>query len=475
MSIRLRLTLLFSVILALTLVVFSTALYVAQAHSTLADIEGKLLHQAEGMARNHGLPPEAGHGAPGSSQGGGTAAATSPGSALPGRWTQIRGIDGTITGQTADLSGANLPLGAPGLQFLQSGADGAGWFETATVQGETLLVYSQRFVSAQGTAAILQVAFPITQALQSLTALRLALLIGSGFATAAAFALGWILAGVALRPIHRITQTAHAIGAEHDFSRRVAHRGPNDEVGQLALTFNDMLDALENAYRRLESSLESQRRFVADASHELRTPLTTVRGNIGLLEQAAALDAQERGEIIADTRDEVDRLIRLINQLLALARSDAGQQLRHEPVPVAPLLEDIYRQTRLLAPERTIVCASPAEVEALGDRDALKQALLILVDNANAHSGPGAAISITAEPENDQVAISVEDTGPGIAPEVLPHIFERFYRGSISRTGRGTGLGLAIAQELVTGQGGSLTVQSRPGQGSKFTVTLAVC
>ncbi len=133
-----------------------------------------------------------------------------------------------------------------------------------------------------------------------------------------------MLAGTALRPIHRITQTAQAIGAEHDFSRRVEHKGPTDEVGQLAVTFNDMLAELESAYRQLEEALDSQRRFVADASHELRTPLTTVRGNIELLRAEPPIAPQERAEILADTTEEVDRLIRLVNQLLVLARVDAG-------------------------------------------------------------------------------------------------------------------------------------------------------
>jgi signal transduction histidine kinase len=127
-----------------------------------------------------------------------------------------------------------------------------------------------------------QLAFPIAQAQQSLNMLRLILLAGGSLAMMATFAMGWVLAGTALRPIHSITQTARAIGAEHNFGRRVDHEGPSDEVGQLAVTFNDILAELEAAYRQLEDAVESQRRFVADASHELRTPLTTVRGNVEL-------------------------------------------------------------------------------------------------------------------------------------------------------------------------------------------------
>lgn len=228
--------------------------------------------------------------------------------------------------------------------------------------------------------------------------LRLILFVGCLAAVVVAFAIGWLLAGIVLQSIHRITQTAQAIGAERSFSRRVEHRGPADEVGQLAITFNNMLAALESGYRRLEQALESQRRFVADASHELRTPLTTVRGNI--------------------------------------------DPLGHAPQKV------------------------------MADRDALKQVLLILVDNAHVHTA-GTVITLAARQEDGRAAISVSDTGPGISPEALPHIFERFYRSALSRSGRSSGLGLAIAKELAERQAGTITVQSAPGRGSVFTVTIA--
>jgi signal transduction histidine kinase len=317
-----------------------------------------------------------------------------------------------------------------------------------------------------------QVAFPITQPEQSLRALRTILVIGCSLVIVAAFAIGWALAGTVLRPIHRITRTAQAIGAERDFGRRVQHTGPTDEVGQLAITFNTMLAELESAYRQLEQSLDSQRRFVADASHELRTPLTTVRGNIELLRREPPLDAQEQAEVLADTRDEVDRLIRLVHQLLVLARADAGQALQREPLPIKPLLEDVCRQFRLLAPQRTILCESVADVQVPGDRDALKQVFLILLDNALVHTSPGATIEVTAVTAQERVMISVRDDGAGIAPDVLPHIFERFYRGQVSRSGAGTGLGLSIAKQLVEAQGGTIAVESQVGQGSLFTVTL---
>jgi two-component system OmpR family sensor kinase len=298
------------------------------------------------------------------------------------------------------------------------------------------------------------------------------LLAGSSLAIILAFAIGWVLAGAALRPIHRITQTAQAIGAEHNFSRRVDHEGPADEVGQLAFTFNDMLAELETAYRQLEDTLESQKRFVADASHELRTPLTTVRGNIELLRREPPIAFAERMEILTDTTDEVDRLIRLVNQLLQLARADAGQELQREVFPVKPLLEDVCRQAKLLAPDTTIACEPAPDLLVQGDRDALKQVLLVLVDNSTTHSMPGTIIEIGARRTDDAIVLSVRDNGPGIPPDMLPHIFERFYRGEVSRSGPGAGLGLAIAKELVEAQEGTIRVESTPGKGSLVTVIL---
>ncbi len=451
MSIRLRLTLLYSAILALTLITFSTILYVIQSQATLDAIKTTLARQAEEYANTERRLPIP----PGLSR---------------GRWTQMRNADGSVGARTADLGDTILPLSEAGLHAAQNGS---AWVESAQVEDEPLLIYSQPVIVQNRVIRIVQVATPIAEREQSLNTLRFILIVASGLTILAAFAVGWALAGMALRPIHQITHTAQAIGAERNFSRRVQHVGPNDEVGRLATTFNAMLTELESAYRQLEQALQAQRRFVADASHELRTPLTTIRGNIELLRREPPIDAKEQADVLADTKDEAERLIRLINQLLVLARADAGRALRHEPLPIRPLIEDACRQAGLLAPQRTILFDAPFETSVLGDRDALKQVLLILLDNAIAHTPPSATISVTTALADHSVTISVRDTGPGIALDLLPHIFERFYRGDASRSGGGTGLGLSIAKELVQAQEGTLTVESQVGQGSVFTVMLS--
>lgn len=463
-SIRLRLTLLYTAILALTVIAFSTILFLTQTRATYEGIKADLARQASfGTDRRPPRPPEPAAPAEG------TAKAIPSSIALPGRWTQTRSITGTVTGRTFDLNDTDLPLSPEGLAVVQAGGV---WYETAQVEDQPLLIYSKSFASWNGVPQILQIAYPIGQAQQALNSLRWMLVAGSGLAVGVAFVAGWALAGAALRPIQNIIHTARTIGAHHDFGRRVQHIGPLDEIGQLATTFNGMLTELESAYRQLEQALESQRRFVADASHELRTPLTTVRGNVELLRRQPPLDSQERAEVLADTTEEVDRLIRLVTQLLILARSDAGQTVQCEPLALTPLLEDVHRQARLLAHGRAIAVRLDGEIAVRGNRDALKQVLLILFDNALVHTPADAAVEVVARAADGQATISVRDTGPGIAPDALPHIFERFYRGQAARSGVGAGLGLAIARELIEAQGGTIAVESQPGQGAVFTITL---
>ncbi len=456
MSIRLRLTLLYSVILALTLVVFSTALYVTQSQVTFDAIKTTLARQAQDMAGMERRLPRRSNDPP-------------QNATFPGRWTQIRSADGNVVARTADLADTTLPLSQAGLHAVQTGSP---WVETAQVEDSPLLIYSQPVMVQENVSRIVQVASPIAEREQSLNTLRIILMAGSALVILAAFLVGWILAGAAISPIHQITQTAQAIGTDRNFSRRVQHAGPNDEIGQLAVTFNTMLTELESSYRQVEQALRAQRRFVADASHELRTPLTTVRGNIELLRREPPIDPKERADVLSDAKDEVERLIRLVNQLLVLARVDAGRSLHRVPIPVQPLLEEVVRQIKLIAPQRTIRCEATGDAALLGDHDALKQVLLVLLDNALVHTPPHADITIAAAVTGPRVEISIRDTGPGIAPDLMPHIFERFFRGDVSRSGGGTGLGLAIAKELAVAQDGTLAVTSREGQGSVFTLTL---
>lgn len=455
MSLRLRLTLLYTTILAVTLASFSAALYVIQAQVTLDALHASLVRSADYLAARPG--PGGPLGTPGVYN-------------TTELYLQTRSLDGRLAARSDNLAGAELPLSAGDLGAVAAG--GQTHHQTSLL-GDELLVHNRPLESRGQIVGVLQVARSLAERNQSLLALRRMLLLGNATAILVAGLAGWAAAGLALHPIDRLTKIARRIGAERDFGRRVEHTGPNDEIGRLAATFNTMLAELQSAHLATEQALQAQRRFVADASHELRTPLTTLLGNLGLLDRHPPISEKDRREVLADMTDEMERLIRLVNDLLSLARADAHRTLLSEAVPLQPLLSDLHRQSRLLAPDRRIDCSAPSGLAVRGDRDAVKQIVLILLDNAFKHTPPAASVTVEAEPAaNGQVALRVADTGPGIAPAALPNLFDRFFRADASRASPGTGLGLPIAKMLAEAQGGSITVASQPGLGSTFTVIL---
>jgi two-component system, OmpR family, sensor kinase len=455
-SLRLRLTLLYTAILVLTLIAFSFALHVNLARSNLRVLDDQLADEADRIIGASGFKLD-------------RLVVPISRFAAAGTFLQGRAADGSIEFRTENLGRFSLPLTDEGLRVVQRGE---AWLETTSIQNVRLRVYTTPVSIGGQVIGMVQVGRTLTDLDQALTALRGILIIGICLATLVAFGIGWMLAGAALRPINRITQTAQAIGSERDFGRRVAYSGPHDEVGELATTFNTMLTELQGAYRQVEQALQAQRRFVADASHELRTPLTTVRGNIALLQRVPPIEPEDRDASLADMRDETDRLIRLVNDLLVLARADTGRPWNNEAIPLEPIMEEVCRTARLLAPGRNLRCATPEGATVIADRDALKQVLLILLDNAIKFTPDDGVISLESDMAADCAVLRVRDTGIGMPPEMLPQIFERFYRGEASRTGVGAGLGLAIARTLVEAQHGTIAVESTPGQGSVFTITL---
>ena len=456
MSLRLRLTVLYSAILALTLIAFSFALFITLSRSTLNVLDDQLRDEADRIVAASGFQLD-------------RLVVPISKFAAVGTFLQGRSADGDIEFRTENLGNVDLPLSAEGLQASQTGKP---WLETTTIENVSLRVFTRPVKLGGRVIGMVQIGRAQTDLDQSLQSLRQILVIGISMATVIAFGIGWVLAGAALRPIKRITQTAQTIGTERDFDRRLAYAGPPDEVGELATTFNSMLTELQGAYHQVEQALQAQRRFVADASHELRTPLTTVRGNIGLLQRDPPISAEDREAALIDMHDETDRLMRLVNDLLVLARADAGRHARNEALPLQPLVEEVCQTARLLAPDRDLACAINGDAYVTGNRDALKQVLLILLDNALKFTPQHGTIGLETRVDGDHAEIRVCDTGVGIEPAALPHIFERFYRGAASRTGAGAGLGLAIARALIEAQHGTITVRSQPGVGSIFTVTL---
>jgi two-component system OmpR family sensor kinase len=266
-----------------------------------------------------------------------------------------------------------------------------------------------------------------------------------------------------LRPLARFSREVEAVEVSGDLTRRVEHDGPGDEVGQLAEAFNRMLASLEEAFR-------SQRRFVSDASHELRTPLTVARGQLELLAQELH-SADARGSL-AVAVDEIDRMGRIVDDLLLLARLDEGLPLKREPVEAELVLEEA-RLRAAVATRRPVLVHAERRLYARADHDRLLQVVTNLVTNAIEHTAADAEITLSSRRAAGRVVIEVHDTGPGIAPQDLEHVFERFYRGGTRDADVGSaGLGLAIAASLTRGMEGEIDVQSTPGAGTTFIVSL---
>ena len=468
MSIRLRLTLLYSAILTLTLLIFGVSLYSIQAQDTLNALKQDLVLGSERLVeatlRDASKPHPTDR--------------DQPEPPPPKSFDEFSGdeafqdlherevvrlldFNGNLVASPFGRVEDALPLSEEGLATVQSQQE---WWEDGIISDEHMLIYSRPIVQNDETVYIIQVARSLVERERTQRSLAVTL-VGAGLLTILiAFCVGWVIAGASLRPIDRITQTAQSIGDERDFKRRVDYTGPQDEVGRLANTFNQMLSSLQNAYQKVEHALQMQRDFVADVSHELRTPLTTLRGNLGLLSRTPPAPPEEEADILDDMVDESDRLIRLVNDLLLYARADTGRSLAKDAIEIQPVIEETVRQVRLLDTNRHINLDVPAKLEIIGDRDALKQVMMILLDNAIKHSDGD--IDIGVRLNDPALEIRVQDYGDGIAQDELSHVFDRFYRVEDRVSGDGFGLGLPIAKALVESMGGEIKIKSILGKGS---------
>lgn len=294
------------------------------------------------------------------------------------------------------------------------------------------------------------------------------LLLVTGLSVLAVFLVGWWLAGSLLRPVERMMDSARRITANRDLGQRIHTAERRDEFSRLAGTFNEMLASLQTAW-------DSQQRFVGDASHELRAPLTVLRGNAQLLRRHPHLDAGERDLMLADIEKDAARMARLVDDLLLLAQSDAGSTLRRSPVSLRATAAEAIRDARRLSAAHTVHLQAPEDAFMVaGEKDRLRQLLLILLDNALKYSPAGTAVTVGIHREGEQTVLTVADQGPGIPAEALPHIFERFYRvdQARTRTSGGAGLGLAIAQWIAGQLGGSLHVAQTGPDGTRFALNL---
>ena len=277
----------------------------------------------------------------------------------------------------------------------------------------------------------------------------------------------WFTLGQTLKPLGAITETVEQINRADDLSRRIPYQGPeDDEIGDLVSSFNQTLE-------RLEALFTSQQRLLADVSHELRTPLTVIKGNVDLMRRMKSLDE----ESLTSIDQEAGRLTRLVGGLLLLAQAESGKLALHmKRVELDLLLTEVFQEMTILAGNKVHIRFNEIDQAYVnGDRDRLKQVFINLVANAVQYTPQGGEVFLSLEKIGEQARIICRDTGPGIPAEDLPHIFERFYRAEKSRTRRettGFGLGLSIANWIVERHGGRIEVNSQEGKGTTFAIWL---
>ena len=308
----------------------------------------------------------------------------------------------------------------------------------------------------------LQVADPLTPVENAEASLRRTFALAGSLALLLAVAAGILIATLIARPLRRMAGVAAAVDAG-DLALRAGAVAERGEVGALAAAFDRMLDRLERAFKR-------QRDFVSDASHELRTPLAVLRAQVELLDRET--DEQARHQGTATLLRRLDELDRLVGDMLTLAGAEAGQLVRPRPVDLGEFFEDLRRDLPLFGERDFHV--EPVEGALRADPDRLTQVLRNLVRNAVSHTASGDRITVAARSRDLRLELSVADSGPGVPPDQLEHIFDRFYRGDEgrSRDRGGSGLGLAIARAIVEAHGGRIWAESSPGEGATFRIEL---
>jgi two-component system OmpR family sensor kinase len=335
-------------------------------------------------------------------------------------------------------------------------------------EGERWQVVQVPLVEYRGRyVGLVQANASMRQSDELLAGLRSYLLVGGSAALLAGIALGLAVARVLATPLERLAAATRRLAAG-DLAARTGLRGGQNELHAVARAFDEMAE-------RVEETFAAQRRFLADASHELKTPLTSVGGMAELLRAGAdAGDPAQRELALRTIERQVDRMGRLVADLLALSRSEQGSAEVRAPVDLVALAEDVVDEALAEGARRTIHVTNGAPVTTVGDAEQLRRALRNLVDNARQHTPDGGAVAVECAAVGEWAELAVRDTGRGIAPEHLPHVFERFYRADPSRSRKtgGSGLGLAIVRAIVERHGGTVGVESELGKGTTVTMRL---
>jgi len=358
-------------------------------------------------------------------------------------------------------------------QYLDAlGVGPQAYYIATSGDGSTHLVVLNVIRNGAKALGLAQLSIPTDEIDQTLRADRQLAVIGSLLVLLAALLLSPLIVGRALRPLEQVSATAGALAAG-DYKQRVAVPNTSDEIGKLAIAFNQMAAGIDRAFEVRRQSEEEMRHFVADASHELRTPLTSIAGYIDVLGRRQNVDSETLHESLHAMQQESNRMTRLVNDLLTLTRFETGTTPDRQRLRLDTFLTKALDELRL--GEHGVVESRDIQpgITVEADPEALTRVVRNLAQNAIKYA-PGAAQRWSVFSVNGQAAIRLEDTGPGISRQDLPHIFERFYRGDTARdrSAGGSGLGLAIARSIVEVHHGRIEAQSEPGKGATFTAWL---
>jgi two-component system sensor histidine kinase MprB len=449
MTFRLRLAIAAALAVALTVAIASAVVYVVMRDQLRTAIDRQLQQQVAQVQQDHEALQHAfdpNQPFPGASHGPSSSAA----------YMQL--VNDVGLTQLAPDESAKVPVSAATIAVAKHTRD--AFFTDGTVGGTPSRIYTVYIgTTLSGHGVALQVVRSLDDVTHTLSRLRLILLLIVAGGIAAGAAGGALVSRAALVPVRRLTGAAERIAETGDPSERVPEQDGRDELARLGTAFNTMLAALEE-------SIETQRRFVADASHELRTPLTSLQTNIEVLKQQERLDPAQRGELFADLEREAHEMRDLIVALLELARGDA--HVEHVSVPLDELVENVVDRARARFPKVHFNAhIEPTTVDGVPER--LERAVWNLLENAGKWTAPGSSVDVTLSGGE----LRVRDHGPGIAAEDRGRVFDRFYRAPGARSLPGSGLGLAIVRDVAEAHGGSVSAEEAPGGGALLRLRFA--
>ena len=451
MSLRLRLTILYSALTGGILLIFGVLVFFLVNVLLVTQIDDTIIQAYTGLMKDLRV--------------------STSGGITPGVMTQLN-LTTNISYQVWNERG-RLSFSSPNLGTYDKPLDAIGFGSKTSIYHDSypswghLRVLSVPLEAGGRPIGVLQVAANMYVVDLARRALLEIIVIIAAASMGMAAAASWFAIEQALAPLSAVTETALKISRADDLSQRIPNpSSKSDETGRFIDAFNETLE-------RLEQIFTSQQRFLADVSHELRTPLTVIKGNVDLMRRIKQLDEESLDTI----EDEADRLTRLVGNLLLEAQAESGKlPLYFSPVELDTLLLDVFKEMRVLARDRVNIRLTEIDqIVVSGDRDRLKQVLINLISNAIKYTPKGGEVFLSLGKMGDNARLIVRDTGQGISGEDLPHIFERFFRAEKSRTRSktsGFGLGLSIAYWIINRHGGRIEVNSAENKGTTFCIYL---